>query len=80
VSARTTIRHSPDQLEAARTLQAAVPGSVLREDPDQGTRLDLTLGETYDGVQEIRVKATRTGSGVGGNEPSTTAAQDICTG
>ena len=80
VSARTTIRHSPDQLEAARTLQAAVPGSVLREDPDQGTRLDLILGETYDGVQEIRVKATRTGSGVGGNEPSTTAAQDICTG
>ncbi len=79
-SARTVIRHSPDQLEAARTLQAAVPGSVLREDPDRGGRLDLTLGESYDGVDAIRVKASKTGSGVGGNEPSTTAAQDICTG
>jgi LCP family protein required for cell wall assembly len=80
VSARTVIRHSPDQLEAARTLQAAVPGSVLREDPERGARLDLTLGESYDGVDTIRVKASKTGSGVGGNEPSTTAAQDICTG
>jgi LCP family protein required for cell wall assembly len=80
VAAATTIRHAPDQLEAARTLQAAVPGSVLRADSEQGTRLDLTLGESYDGVEEVRVKAARTGSGVGGNEPSTTAAQDICTG
>jgi hypothetical protein len=31
-------------------------------------------------VQEVRVKAPRTGSGVGGTQPSTTAAQDICTG
>ena len=80
VSTRTVIRHSPDRLEAARTLQAAVPGSVLREDADRGTRLDLTLGESYDGVEAIRVKASTTGSGAGGNQPSTTAAQDICTG
>ncbi|HYN75181.1 MAG TPA: LCP family protein, partial [Candidatus Limnocylindria bacterium] len=80
VSSRTTIRHAPDQVEAARTLQAAVPGSILREDPDRGPRLDLTLGQDYDDVVEVRVKAPRTGSGVGGNEPSTTAAQDICTG
>ena len=70
----------PDTLEAARTLQAAVPGSILREDPDRGSRLDLTLGEDYDGVEAVRVKAATTGSGVGGNQPSTTAAQDICTG
>jgi LCP family protein required for cell wall assembly len=80
VARATTIRHAPDQFEAARTLQAAIPGSVLREDPEGGTRLDLTLGETYDGVEEVRVKAPRTGSGVGGTQPSTTAAQDICTG
>jgi LCP family protein required for cell wall assembly len=80
VASATTIRHAPDQVEAARTLQAAVPGSVLREDPERGSRLDLTLGEGYDGVAAVRVKAATTGSGVGGNEPSTTAAQDICTG
>ncbi len=76
----TTIRHSPDQLQAARTLQAAVPGAVLRADPDEGTRLDLTLGATYEGVEPVLVKAPKTGSGVGGNEPGATAAQDICTG
>ena len=76
----TTIRHAPDQLQAARTLQAAVPGSVLRADPDEGTRLDLTLGATYEGVEPVLVKAPKTGSGVGGNEPGATAAQDICTG
>ena len=80
VASRTTIRHAPDQLDAARTLQAAVPGSVLREVAKQGTRLDLTLGRTYDQVADVRVKAATTGSGVGGTQPSTTAAQDICTG
>jgi LCP family protein required for cell wall assembly len=76
-AARTTIRHAPDQLQAARTLQAAVPGSVLREDPDLGSRLDLTLGTDHDGVEDIRVKAKRSGSeGTG----ATTADQDICTG
>ncbi len=79
-SKRTTIRHAPDQLEAARTLQAAIPGSVLREDAERGARLDLTLGTTYDGVDAVRVKSPKTGSGVGGNQPTTTAAQDICTG
>ena len=48
--------------------------------PRAGSRLDLTLGGTYDGVDTVRVKAATTGSGVGGNQPSTTAAQDICHG
>jgi LCP family protein required for cell wall assembly len=75
---RTTIRHAPDQLEAARTLQAALPGSVLREDPDRGDRLDLTLGGSYAGVEDIRVKGAKGG---GSDEaPSSTADQDICTG
>jgi LCP family protein required for cell wall assembly len=75
-SARTTvIRHSADQLEAARTLQAGVPGSVLREDTKAGGRLDLTLGADYAGVEEIRVKGSSSST-----VPATTADQDICTG
>ncbi len=80
VASVTRIRHSPDQREAARTLQAAIPGSVLREDADRGPRLDLTLGKAYSGVEQITVKAPKTGSGVGGNEAISTADQDICTG
>jgi LCP family protein required for cell wall assembly len=76
VAANTTIRHSPDQLQAARTLQAAVPGSVLREDLDAGQRLDLTLGADYVGVEQILVKAPGSGS----TPQAVTADQDICTG
>jgi LCP family protein required for cell wall assembly len=74
----TTIRHSPDQLEAARTLQAAVPGSVLKVDAEAATRLDLTLGTSYEGVQTIKVKSPK-GASADPVEGST-ADQDICTG
>ena len=80
VAATTTIRHTADQRQAARTLQAAIPGSVLELDPQNGATLDLTLGEDYEGVAAIRMKAASSGSGVGGTQPGTTAAQDICTG
>ncbi len=75
---RTTIRHSPDQLEAARTLQAAVPGSVLKESADLGGTLSLTLGTSYDGVEQIRVKTKKASPSTNGQ--AATAAQDICTG
>jgi LCP family protein required for cell wall assembly len=75
---RTTIRHAPDQLEAARTLQAALPGSVLKVDAEAGARLDLTLGTSYEGIETIRVKTPKSA----GTDPSegSTADQDICTG
>ena len=80
VAATTTIRHTADQRQAARTLQAAIPGSVLQLDPRNGSTLDLTLGQDYGGVAPIRMKAASSGSGVGGTQPGTTADQDICTG
>jgi hypothetical protein len=75
----TTIRHAPDQVEAARTLQAAIPGSRLVADPDLGARLALVLGASYEGVTPIRVKAAGS-SGATKPEEGTTADQDICTG
>lgn len=78
VATKTVIRHAPDQLEAARTLQAAIPGSVLKEDADAGTRLDLTLGSTFTTVEQITVKGSKAASDA--SEESTTADQDICTG
>jgi hypothetical protein len=74
VASRTRIRYSADQEQAARTLQAAVPGSVLREVAGSG-RVDLTLGRDYDGIDAIDVPTKRRGAG-----GVTTAAQDICTG
>jgi LCP family protein required for cell wall assembly len=76
VAGTTIIRHAPDQVEAARTLQAAVPGSVLREDADAGPRLNLTLGSDFSGIATIRVKASSSDAATG----TSTADQDICTG
>ena len=65
-------------MEAARTLQAAVPGSMLVEDESAGGTLVLTLGRSYEGVETVRVKGSRSASA---NDPGTaTADQDICTG
>ncbi len=83
---RTTIRYAPDQLEAARTLQAAVRHSVLKESATQGSHLDLTLGTSYTGVRTIKVSQPKSSTGSSGStSPGTggtaiTADQDICTG
>ncbi|WP_233876854.1 LCP family protein [Streptomyces sp. ST2-7A] len=51
---RTTITHAPDRRAEAAALAAAVPGAHLREDPDAGAELLLTLGEDFDGVRWVR--------------------------
>lgn len=40
----TVIRHAPEQLEAARTVQAAFPGSELVEDTTVGTSVVVQIG------------------------------------
>lgn len=76
----TTIRHSRAHREAARTLQAAIPGSVLVEDPRLGQSLDLTLGVDFRSVAAIRVRTPRVAAEPAGPSQPTSAAQDICTG
>lgn len=78
VSPTTVIRYTPDQLEAARTVQAAVPGSILIEDPTAGSRIDLTLGSDYTGIVTVTVKGSASASAAA--QESSTADQDICTG
>jgi LCP family protein required for cell wall assembly len=85
-AAHTVIRHSPDQLQAARTLQAAVPAATLKEVDGPGSTLRLRLGADYSGITTIKVKAkarsatgpTGTGSTTDGTR-TVTADQDICT-
>lgn len=43
------IRHSKERLAAAQTVQAAVPGSVLVEDPSMVGAILLTVGPGFDG-------------------------------
>lgn len=78
--ATTVIRHSPDQLQAARTLQAAVPGSTLKEVDSLGPRLQLVLGRDAHEVRAIRVRTPSSGSSGSSGSGTSSAAQDICTG
>jgi LCP family protein required for cell wall assembly len=43
------IRYSKERVAAAQTLQAAVPGSVLQEDPSMVGAILLTVGPGFDG-------------------------------
>src|SRR5665213_378654 len=47
----SVIQYGPTQAEAARTLQAAVPGSTLQANPQLNTTLQLIVGKSYNGAQ-----------------------------
>lgn len=46
---RTVIRYAKEREAHARTVAAAVPTAVLREDPTMGTAIELVLGTNFDG-------------------------------
>ncbi len=47
----SVIQYGPTQAEAARTLQAAIPGSTLQANPQLNTTLRLMVGKSYNGAQ-----------------------------
>ena len=47
----SVIEYGPTQAQAARTLQAAVPGSTLQANPQLNTTLQLVVGKSYNGAQ-----------------------------
>jgi LCP family protein required for cell wall assembly len=51
----SVVRYAPANRDAAVTLAAAVPGSVLSADPTLGPAVELLVGTTYRGVQPVRV-------------------------
>lgn len=54
-SAQQTEIHYGDNLEGARTVAAAVPGSVLVQDSEYGAGVGVVVGANYDGVNPVSV-------------------------
>lgn len=82
-STTTVISYSPEHSEAARTLQAAVAGATLREEPGLGSALALNVGVDYHGIRELTVrpkKPTRDDTPTDGTrgDEVTSAGDDIC--
>ncbi len=83
----TAVRYGPDKVDSARTLAAALPGSVLQADPKLSGTLELVLGSDYQTAQPVTVggsasaaaPATPAKSGAAASPPAVkTAAEDPC--
>jgi len=76
----TTVFHSPDRADSARTLAAAIPGATTELDPALDRTLDLVVGESYDGAQEVTVtgSAPVEPASPPASPPVVTAAEDPC--
>jgi LCP family protein required for cell wall assembly len=74
---RTTIYYGPTKADSARTLQAAIPGSVLQADTSLGRTLELVVGSTYKNAQKVTVtKVTPSASPAPGTAAPVKTAQD----
>jgi LCP family protein required for cell wall assembly len=76
----TTIFYGPTKADSAKTLAAAVPGSVLQEDPTLTRTLELVVGSSYTGAKAVTVTGT-TATPTASSSPGPklrTAQDDIC--
>jgi LCP family protein required for cell wall assembly len=76
-ASKTTILYGPTKADSARTLAAAIPGSVLQADDSLGRTLDVVVGSSYQGAKAVTV----TGSPAPSSSPTPklrTAEDDVC--
>ena len=80
---QTVVLYGPTRADSAKTLQAAVPGSVLKEDPTLTRTVQLVIGTDYQGVQKVTVAPRATSKPTTGTaaaaKPQRTAADNPCT-
>lgn len=74
---QTTIFYGPTKADSARTLQAAIPGSVLQADSSLGRTLDLVVGSAYKGAQKVTLSTVKPTPGA--STRTTTAAPPVTT-
>jgi len=68
----TVVEYGPGRAESARTVAAAVTGSVLHEDSSLGNSIELLVGSLYEGVKPVKISNP-------GNRPTvTTGASHTC--
>ncbi|MDP9436476.1 MAG: LCP family protein [Actinomycetota bacterium] len=75
--AQTRVRYGAQRADSARTLAAALPGSLLVPDATVGPRgLVVTLGATYAGVRRVAVQPAAAGGRGPAGRPRTAADAD----
>lgn len=54
----TVVLYGPTRADSAKTVAAAVPGSVKRKDPSLGNGIELLVGSNYAGVKSVKVSSS----------------------
>ena len=57
IAGTAVVRHGPEGLLAARTVAAHVPAAQLVDDGRAGTAVELSLGETFEGLRPVEEAA-----------------------
>jgi LCP family protein required for cell wall assembly len=73
---QTVVRYGPEAQEQAKTVAAAVPGSVLQADPAAGNGVQLVVGPGWNGAVPVQVSAPTaapTGSAAASPSPAARA-------
>jgi LCP family protein required for cell wall assembly len=52
---RTVVLYGPTRSDSAKTVAAAVPGSIKREDSALGNGIELIVGSNYSGVKHVTI-------------------------
>jgi LCP family protein required for cell wall assembly len=76
----TVVRYGPTKGDSARTLAAAIPGSILEAAPELGSVLEVVVGSGYTGAKAVTVTGTAA-SGTPASAPTPkviTALDDPC--
>jgi LCP family protein required for cell wall assembly len=73
--AQTTVRYGTAAAEQAKTVAAAVPGSVLQADPAAGATVQLEIGPGYSGVVPVQKAAPTTPAAAATSAPSPAATK-----
>ncbi|MDP9183460.1 MAG: LCP family protein, partial [Actinomycetota bacterium] len=76
----TTVFYGPSKADSAKTVAAAIPGAVMKEDPTLQRTLEVVVGSSYAGAKAVTVTGTpSTPSATSSPAPKLRTAQDdIC--
>jgi len=75
---QTTISYGPSKADSARTLTAALPGSVLAPDPTLSRTLQVVIGSSYTNTHPVTISSTPTAAASSAPKPAVSAADTTC--
>jgi LCP family protein required for cell wall assembly len=79
-ASKTTVLYGPTKADSARTLAAAIPGSVLQQDDSLHSTLEVVVGSSYSGAKAVKVSSTGATPSSSPAPKLRTAEDDVCSG